>query len=191
MLPTEFQDDLPYDGNNITGGYTACINGYVDYNYMSRTEGAFKCPAAVDNIKPKDPWPESWSRHFSASISITPRFAEYLPNVVVKCTKTTDILRSGVLIGDCNLKPSGGLDASVWFRTDPRTGLDVMMGAGGDETLFGPWAFQTNWSPWSQIGNPQYEIDFYGHPGDRANLATTGGSIKSIGEINIEDWAIR
>ena len=192
LMPEWFNDpdpDATYAG--IKDGYRICIEGYIDHNYMSRTEGAFKCPTVLSNVNQKCSGPGTWSRHFSGSSSVMPRLWDVLsesdPTEPMDCVKTTDVRKRAVLIGDCHLKPSDGIDSSVWFSTEPGT-TKLRTGLGGrDVNMFGPWPFQPFAGAWSRW----LPIDFYGHPGDRANLCMTDGSIESVRETDPEDWNIR
>ncbi len=194
LLPNDFDDPDP-DAvfSRIKDGYRICIEGYIDYNFMSDTEGSFKCPTVWSTVNQKAA-SRGWSRQFSSSNSVTPRRFEYAweddadSRPARVCVKTTDIRKRAVVIGDCHLKPSGGTDSSVWYDTDRQTTkLFVPQGARGDVNTFGPWTHQPYMMAWSRA----VPIDFYGHPGDRANLCMTDGSIESVGEIDPEDWSIR
>ncbi len=196
LMPYEFSDSDP-DAvfSSIKDAYRICLEGYIDYEYMSRTEGHFKCPTVQSNVNQKTVFPGTWSRQFSASASVMPRRFEYEwedrpssrpPKV---CVKTTDIKKRAVVIGDCALKPSGGIDSAVWYSTESGT-TKLRTGLGGREVnTFGPWPFQPTFNAWgSPLAN---QVDFYGHPGDRANLCMTDGSVESVGVTDPDDWGIR
>ena len=184
LLPNGFATDATTSG--ITDARRICTEGYVDYNFWSRTEGHFKCPGVQTAILQKAQ--TAWGRQFSASWSLVPGFYESKGDEVT-CLKTTDARKRAVLIGDCTLKPSGGIDASIWFATDPGTTKLRVPRSTGDKNAFGPWPFQPTYNAW---GNPATNrVDFYGHPGDRANLGMTDGSIESVRETDPEDWSIR
>ncbi len=191
LLPGDFNEpNEPFV--DIKDGYRICIEGYIDFEYMSRTEGAFKCPAVQSTVTGKTESRGTWGRQFSASRSVIPRRYEYRwesspssrPQKV--CIRTSDVRKRADVIGDCHLKPSGARDSSVWYDTDPRT-TKLRLGAGGNVNQFAPWTHQ----PWVGAWNRTDPIDFYGHPGDRANLCMTDGGVESVSVIDPEDWNIR
>ncbi len=189
LMPEDYNDpdpDAVFSG--IKDGYRICIEGYVDYEYMSRTDGAFKCPAVQGTVTGKTEYRGTWGRQFSASRSVIPRRYEYDPDQPTDCIKTTDVRKRAVVIGDCHLKPSGGIDSSVWYDVEyDTTKLKVPQMGRGDVNTFAPWTHQPYVGAWAR-SDP---IDFYGHPGDRANLCMTDGSIESVSVIDPEDWSIR
>ena len=192
LMPNDFDDPDP-DAvfSDIKEGYRICLEGYIDYNFMSDTEGHFKCPTVWSTVNQKAA-SRGWSRQFSSSNSVTPRRFEYRweddpdSRPARVCVKTTDIRKRAVVIGDCHLKPSGGIDSSVWYDTNFRT-TKLLVGAGNNVNQFGPWTHQ----PWAGAWSRWLPIDFYGHPGDRANLCMTDGSVESVRESDPEDWGIR
>ncbi len=193
LLPWEFNaPGVSFGRVQIEDGYRVCIEGYIDYNWISDREGHFKCPTVQSNVNQKAVYRGAWSRQFSSSNSVTPRRWEYTwedpdrrPSKV--CVKTTEIRKRAVVIGDCHLKPSNGIDSLPWYDTNFRT--TRLMVRLGDVNMHGPWPFQPNFNAW---GPPQdNRVDFYGHPGDRANLCMTDGSIESVRESDPEDWSIR
>ncbi len=192
--PDALPGDPRYDWYRI-----ATEVGYVDYEHDNVSEGPFKCPSFVGQVEPKAKWNGAVGCHFSISGTLSGQYAEYVENNEDEkptCLMLSDIKRSGVLIGDCNINPGGGIRTSYRFRTQVNaqlqgTGrLNTMLASinRGDPpgACFGPWTQQLYIQKW-QLQQP---CDFPGHPGGRSNLHFTDGHVESTLLIDIDDWMI-
>lgn len=199
LLPHNMQD--PDD--TYPDAYQIAITGYIDYNYMSDSEGHFKCPSFGDQVNPKSPpGDEGCESQFSINQTLS---ANLDPGEEPTPVKTGDVRANSVLIGDGNLNPAAIPNVRVLhvFRTDlsgtrqASTGLTigngrlmVMQGsiARGDPpgACHGPWPQQLYVQKWQLA----YPCDFPGHVGGASNLAFTDGHVQSDRVINIDDWMI-
>ncbi len=169
--------------------------GYVDYpswgcNFEIPYEGAFICPAFVDQVNPKSRWAGGTSVQFSINGNVSGSFAEYdrrFPqNLWV--TRLSDVRPKAVLIGDGNLNPGGETRVSTQFDTFPgsnRAGELFIMDSNYPWD-FGPWTHQRHIGKWS-LSIP---CDFYGHPGGKCNLALADGHVKPVRNLDGNDWII-
>ncbi len=192
ILPYTFRggDD---DDRSPTGARRMATQGYIDYNYNAEEEdGHFHCPAFQDQVNPKSLWSNATDCQFSMNGSLTGVFnEEYGDPDEVRVVRTTDVGLRSVLIGDGNLNPGGEIRVQDTFRPDPQDDagrLDEMPWEVGTGWFsFGPWPTQHFVNKWG----PSWPCDFPGHPGKRANLCFTDGSLESVKPIKPDDWKIQ
>ena len=151
------------------------LNGYIDYNANSKTEGHFKCPSVWDQVRPKSKG--SWECQFTPNGELMKMFyqshiAPDPPDSNAYCKRLTDVKAPIVLIGDCSLWPGGGWYPGPRFTTSQQKLLT------GD----GPWSYIMYLR-----GNP---VDFYGHTGETSNLAFTDAHVEGIRELLIADFLL-
>ena len=221
LLYTEDNDDaFPYNRNLVTGGYAfmywpqrvgkipkdqapsfsnapdgnranaICRAGYVDYpsfgsNDRIPYEGAFVCPAFVDQVNPKSTWSGGTSFQYSLSTNYSGHEHTYDFTDEITVTLITDVRPGSVMIGDCNVNPGGNIRVDAAFRCTRDGSLYIQYSQWPDD--FGPWCFQRHVGKWSRT----WPCDFYGHPGDRANLAFGDGHVEAISQIEHDAWKIR
>ncbi len=182
------------------------LEGFIDYHWWIRHEGSFKCAAAFDQIDGKQPYPlfdddtksSGWGNCFTANSGVMPEFDEggdegdeQDPNV--DCIKLDDVRLPSILIADGHSRQSGGSAIATAFRIEPSRGgrLGSTNRSQSDREMveqWGPWPQQTTQTSWSPN---QFRVDFYGHPGERANLTRTDGSVNSEQWPDPDDWKIR
>ncbi len=181
--------------------FKMCAEGYIDYlswgdNEIVPFEGSFVCPAFVDQINPKSTYPGATSVQFSLNGNLSPLYDEWDKEATLTVTQTSDVRAAAVLLGDGNLhndrvpprvRPifrTGGDDRpnrrGELFILNLRPGFD-----GVDD--FGPWTHQRHTGAWSVSG----PCDFYGHPGERANITYADGHVEHMAQIEHKAWKIK
>ncbi len=184
------EDQIPYNMQGDAEQRRICIEGYIEHKYDDRTEGPFKCPAALDQVEPKTPLMFQdgtsgtagyWGCAFSMNGSLSHWFDRYDE---VECTRIGDVRSKAVLIGDGNVRLSGGLSVNSTYRTDAEGKLGMPF---GEYRNWGPWTHQKSSNPWSPH---TYRIDFYGHTKEKAILTYAGGHTKAVKDIVREEWQI-
>ena len=177
--------DRPRDGKRI------CLQGYIDFKYNDFREGHFKCPAATERVEPKS-LSGRWGCQFSINQGLSPLYRDehrdgFDPPAPPR--KLSEVRTGCVLTGDCHLGFTGtGLQPSWGFSVGSNGDLRTYPGDRGQvPERSGPWTHQ----PFGQAYMRQFPIDFYGHPGDRANFLYTDGHVGSVGEIDVTEWNIR
>ncbi len=190
--PYRFSDSPQGDQRRPRRGREICLEGYIDFKYNDFREGHFKCLAAIDHVQPK--WHGRWGNHLSINSALSPVYEyEHDPSGFTPpapCKKVSDVRAGCVLIGECHLSkvPANEVFPVNWFRTDGDGDLYTNPGDQGQlPERFGPWTHQPFGHAWSGT----MPIDYYGHPGDRANFLYTDGHVESVGEIDITEWNIR
>ena len=192
-------EDLGWDFGEDTGaeadtgiidGYKICVEqGYVDFQRGSVTEGPFKCPAFIDQVNPKAAWLGAVSSQYSINRSLSASVHEPTATVV-RVTKSSDLRGMSVLLGDGNLNPGNGIRVVHAFDTRGPNGSLAELAPEKDTGYysFGPWPFQQYVQKW-QLKQP---YDFYGHPGERANIAYTDAHVAPVDSSSLrpEDWRI-
>ncbi len=176
-----------HDANSVEAKIVT--EGYIDYlswgdNEIVPYEGAFVCPAFVDQVEPKATWPGGTSCQFSINGNVSDRFAEWGNDELV-ITHLSDVRGKAVLIGDGNLGPAGNINVEHAYRTHRDTGKLYVLDANYPWD-FGPWTHQQHISKWS-VSMP---CDFYGHPGGKANLALADGHVRPVRNLDGNDWII-
>ncbi len=185
------QHAFPIPGNDPNSiEYRICAEGYVDYpswgdNEIVPYEGAFVCPAFVDQVEPKSTWPGGTSCQFSINGNVSDYFAEYDRSDELVITRLSDVRGKAVLIGDGNLNPAGNIRVQHAYRTHRDTGKLYVLDANWPWD-FGPWTHQRHIGKWS-LSIP---CDFYGHPGQKCNLALADGHVKPVRNLDGNDWII-
>ncbi len=173
--------------------------GYIDYlswgdNLIIPYEGSFVCPAFVDQIKPRSTYPGATSCQFSLNGSLSRTYDEWNNKATLTVTQTSDVRAAAVLLGDGNIR-AGQVPPRVAarFRTfgdGSRKGelyiLNLHPGFKGVDD-FGPWTHQRHAAPWS-VDLP---CDFYGHPGERANITYADGHVEHMAVIEHKAWKIK
>ncbi len=184
------------DPDPNTTEFKICAEGYIDYlswgdNEIVPFEGAFICPAFVDQVNPKSTWPGGTSCQFSLNGGLTSTYKEFEDDEL-SVTQTSDVRAAAVLLGDGNLNPGG--DIRVQFAFD-RYGPENAARAGELRILnmrpgfkwvgdFGPWTHQRHVGKWG-LSMP---CNFYGHPGERANITYADGHVEHMAEIEHKAW---
>ncbi len=181
------------DHNSVE--YRICAEGYVDYpswgdNEVVPYKGAFVCPAFVDQVEPKSTWPGATSCHFSINGNVSRSYSEVSPFPrPPEVTLLSDVRPKAVLIGDGNLNPGGNIRVDYIYRTQWMTGrlyvLNLRPGSIGRYD-FGPWTHQRHIGKWS-LSMP---CDFYGHPGEKCNLALADGHVQPVHDLDGNAWII-
>jgi prepilin-type N-terminal cleavage/methylation domain-containing protein/prepilin-type processing-associated H-X9-DG protein len=146
------------------------LAGYIDYNMNSKTEGHFKCPSAWDQVEPKPNNAGAWEHQFSANEALVKGFRYEKDAYSIRLAG----VNSGIiLIGDCSLSPGGG-----WY---PGT---VLRGQDGLRHGMGPWPYVTVLGLWST----PVSVDYYGHTGEKSNLAFVDGHAESKQDLREDDF---
>ncbi len=183
------------DHNSVE--YRICAEGYVDYpswgdNEIVPYEGAFVCPAFVDQVEPKATFPGGTSCQFSINGNVSRTYAEYRTGEGPVITRLSDVRPKAVLIGDGNLNQGGNIRVMQAYRTDSRGGrrgrlyvLNLRPGSSGRYD-FGPWTHQRHINAWT-VGWP---CDFYGHPGQKCNLTLADGHVQPVHDLDGNAWII-
>ncbi len=184
------------DHNSVE--YRICAEGYVDYpswgdNEIVPYEGAFVCPAFVDQVEPKATFPGGTSCQFSINGNVSRSYAEYRTGEGPVITRLSDVRPKAVLIGDGNLSSGGvaGIKVQTAYRTFSsgywRGKLFVLNPPGFSGRYdFGPWTHQRHVSAWALA----WPCDFYGHPGQKCNLALADGHVQPVHDLDHNDWII-
>ncbi len=181
------------DPDPNTTEYRICAEGYVDYpswgdNEIVPYEGAFVCPAFVDQVEPKSTWPGGTSCQFSINENVSETYREWMPGPAGKLivTRLSDVRGKAVLIGDGNLKMGGNIMVRRAFKThdrgEHRGELFVLHPQYPYDN--GPWTHQQH------VGNLNWPCDFYGHPGQKCNLALADGHVRPVRNLDGNDWII-
>ncbi len=175
------------DPNSIE--YRICAEGYVDYlswgdNEIVPYEGAFVCPALVDQVEPKSTWPGGTSCQFSINGNVSRTYAEYRTGEEPVITRLSDVRGKAVLIGDGNLSLGGDIRVSRAYRTDSNGRLYFLNSRWPWD--FGPWTHQQHVGAWALM----WPCDFYGHPGGKANLALADGHVQPVHDLDGNAWII-
>ena len=171
--------------------YKISTTGYIDYKWSNWLEGPIKCSTYWDQVHPKCPppiHPECQGRQFSMNGMLTPETIGMgtIDHRKATCTRYSDLKTSPVLIGDCSISPLpiGTMPSFryVWGRTkDEYSEWDL-----ADR---GPWPwvdfYTTNHPSWTR-----HPADFYGHTGEKSNLAFVDGHVEAIREIKPIDFSI-
>ena len=180
------------------------LEGFIDYHWWIRHEGSFKCAAAFDQIDGKQPYPlfdddtksAGWGNCFTANSGVMRGAKEIQEgdqrlDANVVCTKLDDVRIPSILIADGHSRQSGGSAIAVTFRVNNKGRLGSSNASQSDREMveqWGPWPQQTTQTSWSPNS---YRVDYYGHPGERANLTRTDGSVNSEQWPDPDDWKIR
>ncbi len=189
QMPDYFEANTPHE--------RIAKEGFVEYNWYNwyvRSDGSFKCPAARDQVLPKPPpyWPDDtmgagWGSCFSMNQMLSPgcnEDSDWL-DVDARCAKLTDVKKSAVLIAD----------GSTRYASIPHTFIRsrfVQRGDGGN--LGHSWQKPDQavewWGPWPLViyvsGYSRDPADWPGHPGKRANVCWTDGSVESVSNKSID-----
>ncbi len=174
-----------YRGDPNTTEFKICEEGYIDYlswgdNEIVPFEGSFVCPAFVDQVNPKSTWPGGTSCQFTLNAG---------------GQKVSDVRVAAVLMGDGNLNEGGKLRVVFNYSRVPRNHLtragelrvlNTRPGFKGPDD-FGPWTHQRHGAPWSLT----LPCDFYGHPGERANITHADGHVEAMAVIDHKAWRTR
>ncbi len=194
QMPDYFFPDSPHE--------RIAMDGYIEFNWYNRVEGPFKCPAAYDQVNPKTPayWYNDtkgagWGSCFSMNENLSPWSDESLDGTNdgdVHCTRISDISGQCVLIGDGTLRPRGRfIGMRDTYPVDSVTGAlrtpRIPAFRDSPEKLFGPWTHQEAINPRLRT---QARYDFYGHPGESANLTYSDGHVENVTTIDIDDWIL-
>ncbi len=172
--------------------------GYIDYlswgdNLIIPYEGSFVCPAFVDQVNPKSTYPGGTSCQFSLNGNISRTYSPWKRDAKLSVTQTSDVWAAAVLLGDGNLKTGGNLAVAPSYKTDGRPNrrgyLYILNLRPGFKWVgdFGPWTHQRHGAAWS-VDLP---CDFYGHPGERANITYADGHVEHMAVIEHKAWRIR
>ncbi len=189
----DHNDALPFNmrENRVPELHRIAINGYVDHNRASLTDGIFKCPTANDRVIPKYRWPtdERWQCHYSINAALSPKFGDP-DDSDLTCVKITDIRAGAVLIGDCHVKMIGsnGLLPTRMYLVDDDGNLRTHPADrnSSNKGRYGPWPLEPYVHPAQQI-----PLDLYGHTGDAANMCYTDGHVGAMKEVDPKDWSIQ
>ncbi len=178
--------------------FKICAEGYIDYlswgdNEIVPFEGAFICPAFVDQVNPKSTWPGGTSCQFSMNGNISTTYEEWAPGPKgrLTVTQTSDVRAAAVLLGDGSVKQGGKIMVRSTFKTEDQKAkylgelyiLNRHPRNVKGRNNSGPWTHQRNAG-----GIP---CDFYGHPGERANITYADGHVEHMAQIEHKAWKIK
>ena len=200
MIPSDQMPDYFSPGS---AHERIALDGYLDFNWYDRVKGPFKCPSAYEQVHPKPPmiWKvdntkgAGWGTCFSMNSGLSPWTQEDPTEESdgdVTCTRSSDLKRHCVMIGDGTLGPA---DKYIYVRAT------FLVDSDGDlfsfpnrkidnsaEKGFGPWAHLETTNPWNWHVNA---CDFAGHVGGSSNLCYTDGHVESVDGIDKRDWNFR
>ncbi len=197
MIPADQMPDYFSPGSSHE---RIALEGYLEYNWYDRLRGPFKCPSAYDQVNPKPPmiWQvdgtkgAGWGSSFSMNSGLSPWTDEDPTEETdgeISCTRSTDLKRQCVMIGDGTLGPADKyLYIRPTFLVDPDGDLFSFPNRqieNSAEKGFGPWPRLETTNPWSWQA---HRCDFEGHVGGSANLCFTDGHVESANKIDKRDW---
>lgn len=195
-------------GGKIYAEYKVSVNGYVDFNWHLPTGGLFKCPTFWDQFEPKAPGaghplhpvPNYWDTmglQFSINGVISPgtRMSpqQEKDGKYTFFTKLSDISGKVVLISDCSVggvQPDFIMPRRALFGSGLRGKKNWDSRSLSERTLRlnygGPWTMITDMVIGSGDRTTPFRKGFYGHSGNKTNLAFTDAHVEAIGDSKVK-----